>query len=160
IPGAPPAPLAAEDPRAFFDEAFLPRDVEEPAPRMDPNERVHPPTSVALVEVLQFLRHERGLQMGAHPDPERFRIAVAVRCWDAVRRDWRERGPAPFVRAHFPLLHDFLLANFHGDGVRFFGISSTGGDLKDEAFRKQYEQADPERMGELVYHPTPEGSPA
>lgn len=151
--------LSTDDASALFDKAFLPQNPDEKALSADPNERVHPPTAVALVEVLQFLRHERGLALGEMPEPEHFRVAVAVSCWDAVPTDWREKGPEPFIQQHFPLLHDFLLANFHQDGVRFFGVSSTGGDLTDKAFQRVYQDAEPDQMGELVYHPSPTGSP-
>jgi hypothetical protein len=151
--------IPAEDPSAFFAAELMPQDLNDHAPVTNPKEQVHPPTAIALVEALQFLRHERGLSLGQCPDPEHFRIAVIVSCWDAVPDDWRERGPDPFVETHFPLLHDFFTTNFHSDGIRFFGLSSTGGDLKDEAFRQKYENSDPEQMGELVYHPSPKGSP-
>jgi hypothetical protein len=153
-----PEALPGESPEALFDPLHLPED-EEPHRRSDPGTLVKPPTAVTLVEVLQFLRHERGLTMGEAPDSSSFRVAVALTCWDAVPQEWRRKGPEPFLPAHFPLLHDFLKTNFHPDGVRVFGLSSTGGDLQDKTFLKEYERSDPEQMGELVYHPTPGGNP-
>lgn len=154
-----PKRITGEDSAAYFSSELMPQSLEDLAPVTDPREQVHPPTAVALVEVLQFLRHERGLDLGELPDADSFRVAVVVSCWDAVSNDWRDEGPDPFVEKHFPLLYDFLCTNFHSDGVRFFGLSSTGGDLADETFRQKYEQSEPELMGELVYHPSPKGSP-
>ncbi|MEZ4312136.1 MAG: hypothetical protein R3F14_29260 [Polyangiaceae bacterium] len=154
-----PKRLSGEDPEAYFPTELMPQEAEEQPAVADPKENVHPPTAVALVEVLQFVRHERGLCMGELPAPEAFRVAVVVSCWDAVHEDWQKLGPDPFVERHFPLLYDFMCTNFHRESVRFFGLSSTGGDLADPSFREKYEQSDPERMGELVYHPSPKGDP-
>lgn len=155
----PSKPVPVEDSSTCFPSELLPQDLDDRTPVTDPREQVCPPTAVALVEVLQFLRHERGLDLGELPDADSFRVAVVVSCWDSVPEDWRKQGPYPFVEKHFPLLYDFLCTNFHSDGVRFFGLSSTGGDLTDETFRRKYEQSEPEHMGELVYHPSPTGSP-
>ncbi|MEP7122659.1 MAG: hypothetical protein ABJE95_17175 [Byssovorax sp.] len=155
----PKKPRAAEDPAFLFDAAFAPQSSEELHRRPNPDQAVRPPTAVALVEVLQFLRQERRLLMGEAPDSNHFRVAVVVTCWDAIPRGVQDLGPEPFVKAHFPLLHDFLCSNFNSDGVRVFGLSSTGGDLADPVFLGQYEQIDPELMGNVVYHPTPGGDP-
>jgi Double-GTPase 1 len=151
---------SADDAAAIFDEAFLPQEVEASKAPSEPHEPIHPPTAVAIVEVLQFLRHQRGLALGEEPDPDAFRVAVAVSCWDGVPEESRRQGPAPFVERHFPLLHDFLSTNFQSEGVRFFGVSSTGGDLGEPTFRQRYDESDPEQMGDVAYHPLPEGSPS
>ena len=145
------------DPSRFFDRAYLPEQKESRHP--EPGQSVDPPTTVALVEVLQFMRHQRGLAMGEVPDPNTFRVAVVVSCWDVVPEDWKQKGPEPFLHQHFPLVHDFLSTNFLPEGVRIFGLSSTGGDLNEEGFRRQYTASEQEEMGEVVYHPIREGSP-
>ncbi len=153
-----PQPLAAEDPALLLGTEYQPEEAEEAHRHPHPDERVHPPTVVALVETLQFLRHERGLLMGEAPDPERFRIAVVVSCWDQVPNDVRNAGPEQFVKLHFPMLYDFLGANFDATGVRTFGVSSTGGDLTRKVYRDEYDALEPARVGEVVYHPTRGGS--
>lgn len=154
-----PRPPASEDPAVLFGSVYAPQDPEEPHRRPSPEQTVRPPTAVALVEVLQFLRNERRLLMGEAPDPKRFRIAVVVTCWDAVPDAGKNLGPEPFVKGHFPLLHDFLVSNFNSYGVRVFGLSSTGGDLADASFRDQYKKIHPKQMGEVTFHPTPGGDP-
>jgi hypothetical protein len=79
------------------------------------------------------------------------------------------RVPSPIAWSH---LYARIAGNSAGAGTRgrrrastkplgepFFGLSSTGGDLVNETFRRKYAQSEPELMGELVYHPSPKGSP-
>lgn len=158
LPDGASQPLPAENPALIFDRSYQPED--EVEHRAHPSEPVHPPTAVALVETLQFLRHERGLIFGDVPAPDEFRIAVIVSRWDEVARtrEQREEGPQAFVQRRFALLHDFICANFDATGVRFFGLSATGGDLWDKTYRERYAGLEPAKVGEVVYHPTPGGS--
>jgi hypothetical protein len=137
---------------------FQPEEAEDVHRRPHPGERVRPPTTIALVETLQFLRRERGLIMGEVPDPDQFRIAVIVSCWDQIPSEVCEKGPESFVQVHFPLLNDFLRANFDATGVRIYGVSSTGGDLTRDAYKRQYDNLEPAKVGEVVYHPISGGA--
>jgi hypothetical protein len=103
-----------------------------------PNDRVRVPTVLAIVELLQFLRHIRGLAPGERLPPGELRVALLATAWDAVDRSWRERGPRSFLIEQAPLLNDFLWSNFHEDDIACFGLSSTGGDLRDERYRERY----------------------
>jgi hypothetical protein len=127
-------PLRAE--QVFGD---IPVD-EMPAPPLaQPFTPVHVPTSLAMVELLQFIRHVRGLEPGERPTGERrFRIAVAVSAWDTVDPVWHRQGPAQYLAQHVPLLQEFLWSNFLPDDVFHFGLSATGGNLKDPEYRERY----------------------
>jgi len=108
------------------------------APVLQPGDAVRIPTVLSLIELLQFLRHARGLVPGERAPLGNLRVAVLVSAWDSVPLEWREQGPARFLAAHVPLLEDFLWSNFHGLDVFRFGLSSTGGDLMDPAWRECY----------------------
>jgi len=110
-------------------------DVPAPGPR-DP---VRVPSVLALVEMLQFLRAERGYGSGQHPPPGVLRVAIVVSAWDAVSDEWRRKGPNHYLAEHMPLLEEFMWSNFASEDVLRFGLSATGGDLKDDTYRKKYE---------------------
>lgn len=109
------------------------------------------PTAVAIVELLQFFRFLRGWSPGYCPKPDEFRVAVMLSCWDAVPEEERCGGPGGYLRERLGLLDDFLATSFHPSGVRVFGLSSTGGDLSDEAFKETYLEKYPEDWGEVQY---------
>lgn len=154
-PSSPSPAPATDDPEELFGAGLMPtKNDTTPA---DPHASVRSPTEVALIEVLQFFRHERGLWMGESPDPHTLRVAVALSCWDAIPGEWKHKGPEPYLQRHFPLLHDFLLTNFDPNGIAVFGLSSTGGDLNNDAFRQKYSEAEPGDMGEIAFH-SPRGS--
>lgn len=132
------APSAPVDPNVFFEP--LPLDETAPPPRAAPRDPVSGPTSLTIIELLQFIRHVRGLEPGARPrsDGERFPIALVVTSWDSVDPAWRKRGPAPYLTQHLPLLDDYLWSNFLPDDVFRFGLSATGGDLRDPSYQQRY----------------------
>jgi Double-GTPase 1 len=105
-----------------------------------PSDPVHVPTVLATIELLQFLRHERGLEPGEKPKPGQMRIALLASAWDAVDSTWRRKGPAQFFAERAPLLADFLWSNYHPDDVLWFGLSSTAGNLEDPRYKKQYRE--------------------
>lgn len=111
-------------------------------PPVAPTDPVRVPTALAIVELLQFLRHVRGLDPGERPRPGELRIAFLATGWDAVDSAWRAKGPARFLVEHAPLLEDFLWSNFHPEDVFRFGLSSTGGDLRDLRYQERY-RSDP-----------------
>jgi len=96
------------------------------------------PTTLALIELLQFIRHARGLASAERPARGTFRVGVLVAAWDALDPAWRRSGPSAYLEQEAALLEDFLWSNFHSEDVHRFGLSSTGGDLHDEAYRERY----------------------
>lgn len=102
----------------------------------DPN---YVPTSLALVELLQWIRSERSLLPGAMTPLEHpIRVGVVFTAWDAVDPDWKGESPERYLAAHHALLKDYLACNFREDEVRVFALSATGGDLGDTAYRERY----------------------
>ena len=123
---------------SFFGQIYL--EEAPPPPHATPTDPVAIPVELPLIELLQFIRNVRELPAGRRPrkDNERFRIALLVTAWDAVSQDWRKAGPAAFLSHHFPLLDDYLWSNFLPDDVFRFGLSATGGDLRDPDYSQAY----------------------
>lgn len=112
---------------------------EVPAPRIAaPHDPVQVPTVLAIIELLQFLRHVRGLGPGERPRRGEMRIALLASAWDSVDQTWRDKGPSHFFAERASLLEDFLWCNYHLDDVFRFGLSSTGGDLRDPGHQDRY----------------------
>jgi hypothetical protein len=128
---------APSNPEAFHGPLHV--DETPPPPRLSPSAPVAVPDTFSVIELLQFIRHVRGLAPGHRPrGKERFRIALLVSAWDAMDSAWRKVGPAAWLAQQFPLLEDFLWSNFSGDDLFRFGLSATGGDLHDPRYRSQY----------------------
>lgn len=140
-PADEPATPEASSPLSLSPErVFGPGVADEPtAPSpAAPDEPVRVPTALAMIELLQFLRHVRGLAPAERPPVGQFRVAILLSAWDAVDRSWHAHGPRAFLREQEPLLDDFLWSNFHDDDVFCFGLSSTSGDLRNPAHRERY----------------------
>jgi len=131
------APTAPTNADAFFGPLHL--EEVPPPPRVPPSAPVTVPTSLAIIELLQFIRHVRKLVPGERPQAdERFRIALIVSTWDSVDAAWRKAGPAAYLTHHLPLLEDYLWSNFAQDDVFRFGLSATGGDLHNPDYSSHY----------------------
>lgn len=87
------------------------------------------PSSVQLVEVLQFLARE------VLPENQPVRTAVIVSAWDSVRAVQPNLAPGDWVRRRAPLLDQYLRANPTTFLVRPYGVSAQGGDLATERER-------------------------
>jgi hypothetical protein len=112
---------------------------EVPPPRpAAPDDPVRVPTVLAVIELLQFLRHVRGLAPGERPKQGDLRIALLASAWDSVEPAWGDKGPAHFFAERASLLEDFLWSNYRLDDVFRFGLSSTAGKLNDERYRERY----------------------
>ncbi len=109
-----------------------------PAPGV--SSAVQVPTVLSLIEVLQALRHQRGLEGGERPEPASLRIGVVISAWDAMPQDWKDAGPTHYMQQELALLDDFLWSNFQAEDVRCFGLSSTGGDLNDPEYKIKYKK--------------------
>lgn len=119
-----------------------------PAPVRGPLDPVRVPTALAMVELLQLLRHARGLTAGERTPRGSLRLVLIVSAWDAVAAAWRERGPNALLASDYALLEDFIYCNFYPDDVLRVGLSATRGDLNTEEGRTQY-MNDP--GGEIVW---------
>ena len=119
---------------------------------------VHMPTELSIIELMQFLRHVRGLAAGERPRARDLRVAVLVSAWDAVAEQWQDEGPSHYVQQNLALLDQYLWSNFEDDGVRFFGLSATGGDLNEPTYSMRYAQQAPGACGYVTYdgHDGPE----
>jgi hypothetical protein len=136
-PSPRPAPAAPTDANRYFGDLSV--DEVPPPPRASPTDPVTVPTALSLIELLQFIRHVRKLAPGERPrGEERFRIALLVTTWDSVDPGWRKGGHATYLAHHLPLLEDFLWSNFLPDDVFRFGLSSTGGDLRNPDYNTRY----------------------
>jgi hypothetical protein len=118
------------------------------------------PTQAKLVDLLQFLADARD---PGRPSP----LALVVSAWDIA-----ERQPAPdgtraataeaWVRAHMPLLWQYVTANPEVFRARWYGVSAQGGDLgaPEELSRLQDFELTSERIrvledtGEESHDPT------
>jgi hypothetical protein len=128
---------APADPEAFH--GALPLESVPPPPRATPSDPVTVPTAISIIELLQFIRHVRGLAPGERPrGEERLPIALIVSAWDTVDPAWHEAGPAAYLSHHLPLLEDYLWSNFHPEDLFRFGLSATGGNLEDAQYSTHY----------------------
>jgi hypothetical protein len=80
-------------------------------------------TQVQMVELLQFLRQNAGIQVP-------FPIAIIVSAWDVVLRSERNATPITWLGHRLPLLSQYLYTNSEAFPSRVFGISAIGGDLR------------------------------
>lgn len=136
LPSPAAAKPAAQGPESIFGAGLQD---EVPAPRRaEPDDAVPVPTELAVIELLQFLRHVRGLAPGQRPRTGTMRIALLASAWDAVDPARREAGPASFFVERASLLEDYLWSNYHPDDIFHFGLSSTGGDLGDPVYQERY----------------------
>jgi Double-GTPase 1 len=143
-----PAPAPREPgPETYFGPGLADHEVKAPPPaRLD--DPVLIPTVLAVIELLQFIRHVQGLAPGERPPQGSARIALLVSAWDAVLPDWQQRGAATYLGETLPLLEDFLWSNYHESDVFRFGLSSTGGDLNQPGYSERYQE---ERAGFVTW---------
>ena len=134
-------------PESYFGPGLADHEVVGPPPAR-PDDSVLIPTVLAVIELLQFIRHVQGLAPGERPPPGSARIALIVSAWDAVSRDWQQRGAAAYLGESLPLLEDFLWSNYHESDVFRFGLSSTGGDLNQPRYSERYQE---ERAGFVTW---------
>lgn len=136
-----PAPTAsrATGPEAYFGSGLADFEAASPSSAR-PDDPVMIPTVLAVIELLQFIRHVQGLAPGERPQPGSFRIALLASAWDAVSPEWQTRGAADYLGESLPLLEDFLWSNYHESDVFRFGLSSTGGDLNELRYRERWQE--------------------
>ena len=129
-------PAARSGLRASLKRSFA--DESPPPPVRGPLDPVRVPTSLAMVELLQLLRHSRGLGPAERAPRGTLRVVLVVSAWDAVEPVWKEKGPNALLACDFALLEDFLYCNFYPEDILRIGLSATRGDLNRELEREQY----------------------
>lgn len=77
------------------------------------------PGQVLVVELLQML-------LDYHLANRISKISIVLSAWDVVPRN--VQSPKEYVRAHLPLLHQFIKANEDRYQIKAFGVSALGGD--------------------------------
>lgn len=82
------------------------------------------PSQVKLVDFLQMIDFNK-------PNTLR-KISVVISCWDLTNGD---REPEIWCKSELPLLHQYLTSNGDLFKVRYFGVSSQGGDYEDLAIK-------------------------
>ena len=75
------------------------------------------PNTVALVELVQLLRHGRGLQPGESAPGWRWKIVFYG--WESLPEARTVGGPPGFLYRELPLLSDLLATNFRAEDVEF-----------------------------------------
>ena len=139
-----------DDPKHVFAGKVLADSERIATPQARPSDPVIIPTVLAIIELLQFIRYERGWAPGEHPPPDdTFRIGLVATAWDAVNTDWQKDGAAAYFGERLPLLEDFLHCNFAARDVYRFGLSATGGNLEEERYREAYQ--DENRRGYVTW---------
>jgi len=112
-------------------------------------EEKKPPTQVVMVEWLQFLRTAFTAKAGAAYRP---RVGIVVSAWDLVVEEQKALGPVAWIKANFPLLHQFIEANDDEFEFAYFGVSVADGDFdKDEEFKAKYLEGTPKKAGAIVH---------
>jgi hypothetical protein len=135
--GAPPTPAGAGGP------------AKQGNGQADDDKAPEPPTQVVMTEWLQFLRRAFTDVVGGAFLP---RIGIVVSAWDAVPVDQQPAGPMKYLRDNFPMLNQFIAANYHQFEFQVFGVSIVGGDLtNDEDFKQQYVKGRPADFGYVLH---------
>ncbi len=83
----------------------------------------HTPTQTIVVDILQSLSN---VEMS---DKKR-KLVVILSAWDKAEASGQT--PSKYLSEHFPLLSQFLEANFLFSKIKILGISAQGGDLDTE----------------------------
>jgi hypothetical protein len=121
----------------------------EAAPETEESGKVKPPTQIVMVEWLQFLRTAFTAKAGGNYRP---RVGIVVSAWDLVVEDQKSKGPDPWIKDNFPLLHQFIDANDDNFEFTYFGVSVADGDFdKDAEFKAQYLDESPKKAGAIVH---------
>ncbi|MFQ6601887.1 TRAFAC clade GTPase domain-containing protein [Flavobacterium sp. C3NV] len=90
------------------------------------------PSQVKLVDFLQMIDFKK---------PQVLRkISVVVSCWDLIKVDLK---PEIWCKNELPLLHQYLTANDEIFNVRYFGVSSQGGDYEIHDIRNALISSEP-----------------
>lgn len=100
------------------------------------------PSQVALTELLQFVLEYA---------PNRIRLGVVISAWDIVSGLPTTGTPDVFLARGMPLLHQFLVANADRIEHTVFGVSAQGGDITQEATKRELQNL-PEQGDRIAVH--------
>jgi hypothetical protein len=101
-----------------------------------------PPTDVLLVEINQLLVEELESRNNTAP-----RIGVVLTCWDELPQEDKDMPFETYIRENLPLFWQFLTARrSQGGDIKYFGLSTTGGDLHDSEYKAEF-LTDPSSFG-------------
>ncbi len=101
------------------------------------------PTQVMLCELIRFLEDSLALREDGRPP----RLSVVVTAWDRVDIGTFQAGPMTYLEREYPLVAG-KLADLDSLDVQVFGLSSVGGDLKnDPTYRTAFLEAGARNMG-------------
>lgn len=101
------------------------------------------PTQVMLCELIRFLE----ISLAKREDGTLPRLAVVVTAWDLVDTETFERGPLAYLAREYPLVAG-KLTDLKSLNVLVFGLSSVGGDLKnDPVYRQAFLEDGPDGKG-------------
>lgn len=134
--------IFASSPDDLVDTPFPPSGLPS-TPAVASDDPRYVPSCLALVEMLQWIRQERGLlPVEATDDRHPLRVGIVLSAWDSVDAQWKRESPEAYLAAHHALLRDYLVSNFREDEVRVFAVSATGGDLNSLQYREKYLSTD------------------
>lgn len=101
------------------------------------------PTQVMLCELINFLEDS----LARREDGGRPRLSVVVAAWDRVDPDKFEQGPIAYLEREYPLVAG-RIADLTALDVKVFGLSSIGGDLKNDLeYRNKFLDEGPNDQG-------------
>jgi hypothetical protein len=97
-----------------------------------------------LVELLQALLFIK--QVGTINQLHNPPIVVVLSCWDEIPEP-KPATPAELLKAHVPLLSQFIEATWQPNRVQIIGLSALGKALKDDVSDDEFMDNGPERQG-------------
>ncbi|MFM1272664.1 hypothetical protein WFM03_02730 [Yersinia enterocolitica] len=101
------------------------------------------PTQVVLCELIHFLENS----LTKRNDGGLPRLSVVVAAWDRVDTKMFTQGPEVYLQREYPLVAG-RLADLKTLDIKVFGLSSVGGDLKnDDAYRNDFLETGPDGRG-------------
>ncbi|HGR4956598.1 hypothetical protein RBG07_12065 [Klebsiella aerogenes] len=106
------------------------------------------PTQVMLCELIHFLEDS----LAKREDGGLPRLSVVIAAWDRVDPDLFEQGPIAYLEREYPLVAG-RIADLTTLDVKVFGLSSLGGDLKnDPEYRQTFLETGPDGLGWVAMH--------
>lgn len=101
------------------------------------------PTQVVLCELIHFLENS----LAKREDGGIPRLSVVVAAWDRVDADMFAQGPDAYLQREYPLVAG-RLSDITTLDIKVFGLSSVGGDLKnDDDYRNDFLETGPDGRG-------------
>jgi hypothetical protein len=112
---------------------------EEPLPEFKVSEQSN------LIELLQFMLSIKKVSYQLPVGTPK--LSIALTCWDEVKDD---QTPNDYFSAIFPLLDQFIKANWSETSFIVTGLSAQGFDLKDQGNKDKYLDDGPDKFCYIV----------